>query len=338
MNKSILVTMCVVSILIILLLINTVQSYSQPDNKTEIIVRFIPGIIELPETVTDDISISDILIHDSNVLHITSQLNITSIRRAFSDFILADTLAITPSGEQIRLMNLSNIYIFVTNNNSDAELLIESIRDLDCVLYAEPNMTNIKSDIIPCPFCLFRLPCNTCTYHSPLLYRSNANSHSTHIHFSAEVASCVGSRKPRATASTRCPATKFQKASLNEPGSHPMDYPITFLDQLEKIIDGSQTRDRYPLAQERIPAVLEMEESTEVAGQAKGPRGDPRSHSYDVTGKLLVGRSEDPWRVAQARYRGQPSNRLEVYGTPPETSLPELAHIPEESRQGYCLS
>ena len=59
MNKSILVTMCVVSILIILLLINTVQSYSQPDNKTEIIVRFIPGIIEfdLPPAIPPDVKL-----------------------------------------------------------------------------------------------------------------------------------------------------------------------------------------------------------------------------------------------------------------------------------------
>ena len=91
-----------------------------------------------------------------------------------------------------------------------------------------------------------------------------------------------------------------------------MDDPIAFLARLAKIIDGSPTRDRYPLAPERIPAVLEVEKSTAMAGQAKGPRGDPRPHSYHVTGKLFVGRPEDPWRVTQARYRGQPSNCIEV--------------------------
>ena len=55
------------------------------------------------------------------------------------------------------------------------------------------------------------------------LYKSHAISHSTHLHLGAEVASCVGPGKPRATPSTRCLAPKFQKASLDASGSYILD-------------------------------------------------------------------------------------------------------------------
>jgi len=44
------------------------------------------------------------------------------------------------------------------------------------------------------------------------------------------------------------------------------------LERLAKTVDPCPTRDRYPLAQKRIPALLEMEESTEAARKEAVPK------------------------------------------------------------------
>jgi hypothetical protein len=46
------------------------------------------------------------------------------------------------------------------------------------------------------------------------LYKSHAAFNSTHLHLGAEVAPCVGSRKPRATSSTRSAPAKCQRSRL----------------------------------------------------------------------------------------------------------------------------
>ena len=110
------------------------------------------------------------------------------------------------------------------------------------------------------------------------LYKSHVISHSTHLHLGAEVASCVGPGKPRATPSTRCPSPKFQKASFNASGSYTLDHPVAILDGLEKPVINSPAQDCHSVAQKRFSAVLEMEESAEMAGETEDPRGDPRSY------------------------------------------------------------
>ncbi len=56
---------------------------------------------------------------------------------------------------------------------------------------------------------------------------------------------------------------------LGEQGSDSLGDPVAGLGRLAKAAHFRPTRDRHPVAQERISAVLEMEESSEVAGAAE---------------------------------------------------------------------
>jgi hypothetical protein len=107
-----------------------------------------------------------------------------------------------------------------------------------------------------------------------LLYHGLHDIHPfTHAFLHAEVSSPVGFGKPRAPASTRCPETKRQKAPFDKSGSNPLGYPVAILGRLAKAVDRGPTRDRRPLAQARVPSLLEMEEPTAVAGTAEDSQG-----------------------------------------------------------------
>jgi hypothetical protein len=53
---------------------------------------------------------------------------------------------------------------------------------------------------------------------------------------------------------------------LDEQGSDSLGDPVASLGRLAKAAHFRPTRDRHPVAQKRISAVLEMEKPTEVAG------------------------------------------------------------------------
>jgi len=66
-----------------------------------------------------------------------------------------------------------------------------------------------------------------------------------------------------------------KKAPLDEPGSNSLGHPVAILGRLAKIADLRPTRDRHPVAQERVPSSLEMEEPTAVAGKTEHSQGGP---------------------------------------------------------------
>jgi hypothetical protein len=95
----------------------------------------------------------------------------------------------------------------------------------------------------------------------------HVSSSPTHTILSAEVASCACPGKPSAPASTRCSETQYQEAASQDSRQAPVDHARPNLERLAKTIVSLQARNRHPLAQEWIPAVLEMEEQGEMAGK-----------------------------------------------------------------------
>ena len=57
---------------------------------------------------------------------------------------------------------------------------------------------------------------------------------------------------------------------LDEQGSNSLGDPVANLGRLAKAAGHRPTRHRRPVAQKRVPSVLEMEEPTEVGGAAEG--------------------------------------------------------------------
>jgi hypothetical protein len=100
-----------------------------------------------------------------------------------------------------------------------------------------------------------------------LYHRLHVYYNPTHTVFSVEVSPRVDLGKLGATSSTRCPETKCKKVSLGKSGSNSLGYSVPNLERLARAINLGPTRHRRPVAQERIPSVLEMEEPIKMAGK-----------------------------------------------------------------------
>ena len=62
---------------------------------------------------------------------------------------------------------------------------------------------------------------------------------------------------------------------LDEQGSNSLGDPLANLGRLAKAVGHSPTRDRRPVAQKRVPSVLEVEEPAEMAGEAEASQEGP---------------------------------------------------------------
>src|SRR5258708_36855576 len=93
-----------------------------------------------------------------------------------------------------------------------------------------------------------------------------------------------------------------------------------------------QAGDRHRLASPGIPPLLEMEESALrwspvfISGSSQSdPSNEPRQPA--------LGSAAYSWGIAEDWNRCVSSNRRQIHGPTPETSLPEVANLSQESRQ-----
>jgi hypothetical protein len=95
----------------------------------------------------------------------------------------------------------------------------------------------------------------------------------SHLHLGPEIPLRTGPGKPCRPSSTRCPETNHEKVPLDGSGPSPLGFPVATLGQLARVVDISPTRNRHPVAQKRVPVVLEMEEPTKMAVKTDGSQG-----------------------------------------------------------------
>src|ERR1039458_7905429 len=92
--------------------------------------------------------------------------------------------------------------------------------------------------------------------------------------------------------------------------------------------DGAgQASHGRPMAPSGLPSVLEM--ALQIRAAFSGAR-DSRSDSADERRQPALGCAPDPRRAAQARHRGQPSDRREVHGAKAGNTFSELADFPAQ--------
>ena len=70
-----------------------------------------------------------------------NSFNVNQVRKGFPDFEPSDTLQVTPSGSQIRSMNLSRVFVFNLPNSSQRVDFIRKLKSMSFVVYAEKNGT-----------------------------------------------------------------------------------------------------------------------------------------------------------------------------------------------------
>ena len=111
----------------------------------------------------------------------------------------------------------------------------------------------------------------------------------------------------------------------------------TILERLAIGIGYRQAPDCHRLASQRIPTVLEVEESP--SGRAT-PRvaGSHRSDSSDELGESWLGRTTDSRRTVEAGIRTVARHGWQVPGPAPEAAVAELAHVSDKphAELGLC--
>ena len=108
--------------------------YAQNDPTKEILVYFISGINRTPEGMPA-------AVRSTAIHHLLKRFNIdsTNIVSAFPNFNEADTVKKTPDGRIITLPNMARIFKIRVPSKVSREEIIDSLKKLTNVAFAEPN-------------------------------------------------------------------------------------------------------------------------------------------------------------------------------------------------------
>ena len=165
-----------------------------------------------------------------------------------------------------------------------------------------------------------------------------AQNHPANHVLDAQITRDPDPRERRPAPPDRSPPAQFYQTGPSLARSGLLGHPQLPLARLAQIPLHSPARDRDSLASPRVPVLLEMEEPVSMAGKTSGAWSDTRADPTDVDGQPTLGCATHPRRVAEARYRSQPSNRVQVQGQARQTTIAVLAHIPGQPRQGHRLN
>ncbi|MCC7444480.1 MAG: S8 family serine peptidase, partial [Saprospiraceae bacterium] len=137
-----------VLLIIFVLAINLTNLFAQANPKLQAIVMFEKNIITLPHGNTEA-DVNELKIKSFEVKNIFSKYNARFIRKAFPLFSPNDTLVIASTGEQVKLADLSNIYLFDFSDTNSVSEFINDIKGLTEVIYAEPNYHDFRTQGFP---------------------------------------------------------------------------------------------------------------------------------------------------------------------------------------------
>ncbi|MBP9550204.1 MAG: S8 family serine peptidase, partial [Chitinophagales bacterium] len=135
-------------LIIFVLAINLTNLFAQANPKLQAIVMFEKNIITLPHGNTEA-DVNELKIKSFEVKNIFSKYNARFIRKAFPLFSPNDTLVIASTGEQVKLADLSNIYLFDFSDTNSVSEFINDIKGLTEVIYAEPNYHDFRTQGFP---------------------------------------------------------------------------------------------------------------------------------------------------------------------------------------------
>src|ERR1017187_2652233 len=150
-----------------------------------------------------------------------------------------------------------------------------------------------------------------------------------------QIASHAPSGESRTSAPTRSAALLGEAAYTDVSRSTPVGVAVRSLERLAIRLGYRQAGDRYWLAPQRLPAVLDLEGSPRSARPAADFSGGSETDPHDEPRKSAVGRTPHPRRIAQTRHRYRRDQRRHVDRTHSEPAVAKLADIPGESRQDH---
>ncbi|GIK22590.1 MAG: S8 family serine peptidase [Ignavibacteriaceae bacterium] len=135
-------------LIIFVISLNYTNLVSQENPKLQAIIMFEKDILSIPEGKTEA-EISELKINSFEVQKILLQNEPRFIKKAFPLFSPKDTLLVANTGEFVKLVDLSNIYLFEFSDKNSVNKFINEIKDLKEVVYAETNYHDFKVQGFP---------------------------------------------------------------------------------------------------------------------------------------------------------------------------------------------
>lgn len=126
------------SLFFVLFLGLPIQTFSQVnDIKDEILVYFLPDSLEMPNEITELTDLTKLKIKSKNLEKLFKKIKLKSIKKAFSEFNINDTLKILADGKKIKMPNMTRIFKLKLKNKDDLQEVIQLLSKEKGVLFAE---------------------------------------------------------------------------------------------------------------------------------------------------------------------------------------------------------
>ncbi|TAK64051.1 MAG: T9SS type A sorting domain-containing protein [Bacteroidetes bacterium] len=127
---------------IIIIMFVTAAAYSQGESSSlyperEVIAMFAPGVLTPPSGSTSALPAS-FQINSASLQQLFQNAGVELISRLIPHFQPEDTLAVTRTGETVRLTDWTNVYLLLLPDTYNRDIFIGELKEED-VLYAEPN-------------------------------------------------------------------------------------------------------------------------------------------------------------------------------------------------------
>jgi len=122
-----------------ILIVSTSSLWSQKSNSNEILVYLKSNTINIGLNLKDSFGLDSTNVKSKAFLSELKKLKISNMKRAYSNFNLADTVRYTKDGKSIKMLNLSRVYKIELPQNSVADSVISTLSHLSDVIFSEKN-------------------------------------------------------------------------------------------------------------------------------------------------------------------------------------------------------
>jgi len=137
-----------ISVILSLWLFSLGALFSQSNPRLEVVAMFDANVLTLPAGNTEAV-LANVQSTSEPIATALVKHGVSTVAKAFPRYSTADTLAIASTGEQVRLIDVSNIFVLKVADTSTVQKLIAALKNLPGVVYAEPNANDYRAHVLP---------------------------------------------------------------------------------------------------------------------------------------------------------------------------------------------
>ncbi|MBP9583237.1 MAG: S8 family serine peptidase, partial [Ignavibacterium sp.] len=128
-------------LIVFVLSINITCLFAQlrEDLKNELLVYIHPSALEFPTNEQKNIQIKNLKIFSSELKSTFSSFGINELQKVFPNVKDADTITVNEEGKEVRLPQMSRIFVLRMKNISDVDLAIAQLSKIPGILFAEKH-------------------------------------------------------------------------------------------------------------------------------------------------------------------------------------------------------